>query len=59
MCIVFAASLRNKLKLNDGDCVAVMMPNSPDYALSVIGSIQAGCVITPMNPLYKAGKNQL
>lgn len=51
----FAACLRNKLKLENDDCVAVMLPNCPEFPLAALGSIQAGCIVTTVNPIYKAG----
>ncbi|XP_060804236.1 uncharacterized protein LOC106130289 [Amyelois transitella] len=47
-----AANLRKKLNIRDGDVVCVMMPNSPDYALTIIGSLQAGAKVTTVNPIY-------
>ncbi|XP_053608886.1 uncharacterized protein LOC128674410 [Plodia interpunctella] len=52
MSVSFAASLRSKLKLKDGDTVAVILPNVPEYPCVVVGILQAGCVVSPMNPLY-------
>ncbi|XP_013184562.2 uncharacterized protein LOC106130295 [Amyelois transitella] len=52
MTMSFAASLRTKLKLREGDNVAVILPNVPEYPCVVLGALQAGCVVSPMNPLY-------
>ncbi|KOB67020.1 AMP dependent coa ligase, partial [Operophtera brumata] len=50
----FAANLRIKLKIRDGDVVAVMLPNIPDYPLVNMGILEAGGVITSINPIYTA-----
>ncbi|XP_052749617.1 uncharacterized protein LOC113512676 [Galleria mellonella] len=52
--MVFGASLRSKLKLREDDKVAIILPNVPEYPCIVMGALQAGCVVSPMNPLYTA-----
>ncbi|KAI5646206.1 AMP-binding enzyme domain-containing protein [Phthorimaea operculella] len=52
MSIIFAASLRSKLKLQENDKVAVILPNVPEYPSVVYGALQAGCIVSPMNPIY-------
>ncbi|XP_077301851.1 uncharacterized protein LOC143922475 [Arctopsyche grandis] len=54
MSTTFAASLRNKLKLREDDCVAVMLPNCPEFPLAALGSLHAGCIVTTVNPIYKS-----
>ncbi|MET9839069.1 AMP-binding protein [Streptomyces virginiae] len=39
-----------------GDRVAVMLQNTPHFALSVLGAWKAGAVVVPLNPMYKAGE---
>ncbi|MDO4427236.1 MAG: AMP-binding protein [Moraxella sp.] len=46
------ASYLQSLGLEKGDKVAVMMPNTPQYLVSVIGIIRAGLVLVNVNPLY-------
>lgn len=53
---IFAANLRTKLKVRDGDVIAVMLPNIPDYPLVNLGILEAGAVITSINPMYTARK---
>ncbi|MDP2542943.1 long-chain-fatty-acid--CoA ligase FadD [Photobacterium damselae subsp. piscicida] len=48
----FAAYLQNDLKLQKGDCVAVMMPNLLQYPIAIFGILRAGCVVVNVNPLY-------
>ncbi|CAH0625642.1 unnamed protein product [Chrysodeixis includens] len=54
----FAANLRRKFKVRDGDAVAVMLPNIPDYHVVSLGILEAGGVITTLNPVYTAHEVQ-
>jgi long-chain acyl-CoA synthetase len=48
----FAKYLREDLKLQPGDRVAVQMPNSLAYPVVAFGILKAGCVLVNTNPLY-------
>ena len=48
----FAAFLRNRLGLNQGDRIAIMMPNMLQYPIAMFGALRAGCVVVNTNPLY-------
>ncbi len=37
-----------------GDRVGVMLPNVPEFAVTYYGTLRAGAVVVPMNPLLKA-----
>lgn len=50
----FAANLRTKINIRDGDVVAIMLPNVPDFPLVAMGILEAGGVITTINPVYTA-----
>jgi long-chain acyl-CoA synthetase len=50
----FAAYLRNDLKLEPGDRVALMMPNLLQYPIALFGVLRAGLVVVNTNPLYTA-----
>lgn len=50
----FAANLRLKLKIRDGDTVSVMLPNVPDFPLVALGIIGAGGIVSTINPIYTA-----
>ena len=50
----FAAYLQNKLGLQHGDRLAVMMPNLLQYPVAVFGAMKAGLTIINVNPLYTA-----
>lgn len=50
----FAAYLRYELGLEQGERVALMMPNCLAYPVAAFGTVKAGCVLTSVNPLYTA-----
>jgi len=50
----FAAYLREVLKLQAGDRVAVQLPNCLTYPVVAFGVLKAGCVLVNTNPLYTA-----
>ncbi|MFC9358865.1 class I adenylate-forming enzyme family protein [Rhodococcus sp. NPDC057014] len=37
-----------------GDRVAVQLQSSPHFVITVLGAWKAGCVIVPVNPMYRA-----
>jgi long-chain acyl-CoA synthetase len=37
-----------------GDAVALQLPNVPQFVVAYFGILKAGCVVVPMNVLYKA-----
>ncbi len=47
-----AAFLQQQLKLNKGTRVALMLPNCPQYMIAIFGVLQAGLIITNVNPFY-------
>lgn len=48
----FASYLRGVLGLQQGDRVAVQMPNCLGYPVVAFGVLKAGCVLVNTNPLY-------
>lgn len=48
----FACYLRNVLKLEKGDRVAIMLLNTLQYPVALLGVLRAGCVVVNTNPLY-------
>jgi long-chain acyl-CoA synthetase len=48
----FAAYLREVVGLDQGDRVAVQMPNCLAYPVVAFGIMKAGCVLVNTNPLY-------
>lgn len=51
-----AANLRKKFRVENGDAVAVMMRNSPEYPTVVLGILAAGGIVTTFNPVYTSRK---
>src|SRR5439155_4886926 len=47
----FAAGLQG-LGVRKGDRVAIVLPNCPQFVYSFFGSLKAGAVVVPTNPLY-------
>lgn len=54
---VYATSLRKKFGVKENDVVAALLPNSPEFPVVALGTIQAGCIFSPINPIYKESKN--
>ncbi|WLR43177.1 long-chain fatty acid--CoA ligase [Bacillus carboniphilus] len=48
--LAFASALQNK-GLKKGDRVAIMLPNCPQYVIAFFGILQAGGIVTQVNPL--------
>lgn len=42
--------------LERGDRVAVLLQNTPHFALAVLGAWKAGATVVPVNPMYKSGE---
>lgn len=41
-----------RLGAQSGEVLAIVMPNSPEYAMAFLGASEAGLVITTLNPIY-------
>ena len=53
----FANQFANMLRENGfekGDVVGINLPNIPEYVISLIGALRAGCVISGVSPLLSA-----
>lgn len=48
----FAAYLQQKLGMQKGDKLALMMPNLLQYPIALFGALKAGITIVNVNPLY-------
>lgn len=48
----FAAYLQNKLGLQKGARVAIMLPNILQYYVALFGILRAGLIVVNVNPLY-------
>ncbi|XP_044255601.1 probable 4-coumarate--CoA ligase 1 [Tribolium madens] len=47
-----AKALRKKLNLKEGDVVALLLPNVPEFPIAALGVLHAGLVVTTLNPIY-------
>ncbi|KAK5643655.1 hypothetical protein RI129_007500 [Pyrocoelia pectoralis] len=43
-------ALRKKFNVKRNDIVAIVLPNIPEYAICILGSLQAGLRVTTVNP---------
>ncbi|XP_027842120.2 uncharacterized protein LOC114123376 [Aphis gossypii] len=50
-CKRFAASLK-KRGATPGQVFAVLLPNIPEFAVASLGAVEAGLVVTTINPIY-------
>ncbi len=48
----FANALHERWGVGKGDRVAILLPNSPQFAVAYYGAIKTGATVTPVNPLY-------
>lgn len=53
LCKKFATALQNR-GYRPGQVLSIMLPNSPDYAIATLGAIEAGMIVSPINPIYTA-----
>ncbi len=54
----FMAFLRHELGLQDGERVAIQMPNCLSFPIAAFGVLKANTVLVNMNPLYTADEMQ-
>lgn len=47
----FAAALQS-VGVGQGDCVAIILPNCPQFIVALYGTLKAGAVAIPLNPSY-------
>lgn len=52
----FAAFLQQNLGCRKGDRFAIMLPNVLQYPIAFFGALQAGLIVTSINPLYTASE---
>ncbi len=48
----FGAYLQEELGLKKGERIAIMLPNSLQYYVAMIGALRAGLIVVNVNPLY-------
>lgn len=51
-CATFAVNLLTKLHLRSRDIIAVCLPNMPEFVIAALGCIEAGFVLSTLNPIY-------
>lgn len=51
-CASFARALISKLKCKKGDVIGLLLPNMPEYVIAIHGAMEAGMIVTFVNPLY-------
>lgn len=56
-CRILAIKLQKNFK--SGDTLAVCVPNCIEYPICTLGGVEAGMIITIMNPMNTAGEFQL
>jgi long-chain acyl-CoA synthetase len=52
----FASFLQNELKLNQGDRIAIQMPNMLQFPIAVFAALRVGLIVVNTNPLYTASE---
>uniref|UniRef100_A0A1B6DDZ7 Luciferin 4-monooxygenase n=1 Tax=Clastoptera arizonana TaxID=38151 RepID=A0A1B6DDZ7_9HEMI len=52
----FARAVVSTIGLKKGDCIGLLMPNIPEYVFAMYGALEAGLVVTFVNPLYTSGE---
>lgn len=51
-----ALAIRLQRKIKIGDVAAICLPNIPDFAIALLGVLEAGLIVTTINPIYTAGE---
>lgn len=50
--------LHSKLKFEIGDVIAVCLSNIPEFPIAALGAIEAGLIVTTINPIYTSSEIQ-
>ncbi|XP_055544507.1 uncharacterized protein LOC129729739 isoform X2 [Wyeomyia smithii] len=53
-CAALAIRLQQKCGLGYGDTLAICLPNVPEFPAITLGAIEAGLIVTTINPIYTA-----
>ncbi|MER5959392.1 long-chain-fatty-acid--CoA ligase [Streptomyces sp. NPDC001939] len=53
-----AATLLRSQGVRQGDRIALMLPNVPEFVVLYYGALRAGAVVVPMNPLLKTRETE-
>ncbi|XP_075233966.1 uncharacterized protein LOC142331766 [Lycorma delicatula] len=52
----FGSALLSTTRLKKGDVIGLLMPNIPEYVFAIHGALEAGLLVTFVNPLYTVGE---
>jgi len=52
------ANMLIKNGFRKGDIVGINLPNTPEYVISLIGTLKAGCIVSGVSPLMSAAQIQ-
>ncbi|KKL85918.1 hypothetical protein LCGC14_1949960, partial [marine sediment metagenome] len=52
------ANMLNKSGFIKGDIVGINLPNTPQYVISALGTLKAGCIVSGVSPLLSAVQTQ-
>lgn len=52
-----AQALLGHCGMKPGEVVGLMLPNIPEFIITIHGAMEAGLIVTFVNPLYTPGKN--
>lgn len=50
-----AQALLSHCKMEPGEVVGLMLPNIPEFIITIHGAMEAGLTVTFVNPLYTPG----
>jgi acyl-CoA synthetase (AMP-forming)/AMP-acid ligase II len=53
---IIAIRLQKNFGLQIGDTVGVCLPNLCEFPIIVLGAIEAGMIVTSLNPIYTPGR---
>lgn len=48
-----------KAGLKPGQVLAVVLPNCPEFVVTILGGLEAGLRVSPVNPSYTPGRTQI
>lgn len=51
-----AVRLQKQFSMKQNEVVAVCLPNVPEFPIATLGAIEAGSLVTTVNPMYTPGE---
>lgn len=52
----FAVRLQMQFRAQQNDVLAVCLPNIPEFPIASLGAMEAGLLVTTVNPMYTPGE---